>query len=317
MNNHLANGTVLPHGLLGINVEASMGAFNKAYKNTPLRMGIVVTSYAYNDPNNYTKLATEYDVLVLEQNENISCTNIKYRNCISSEGMGSVADYFEKNLRTQTENENANGEINTSGQNGAIVILLCLDAFTQKAVIISGLTHPDRQTKLTDTDPKLSGEYNGVNVEINTDGSTALVFNGATDNNGDPVDPTQGTTTVEIEKDGTFKIDNESTSLEMNKTSGDILATTMEGMLVLKASLAELKLDQGKVALGGPTAELLDLFDQTLTQLITLTTSMTTETHLGNLGYPTSVPLNAASYLAVMQSLTMIQTLLITIKGSL
>jgi hypothetical protein len=233
MNNHLDNGTVLPHGLLSVSVESSISAFNKAYKNSPLRMGIVVASYAYNDPNNYTKLTTEFDVIVLEQNENISCTNIRYRNCISSEGMGSVADFFEKNLRQQTQDSNAGGAVNTSGQNGAVVILLCLDAYTQKAVIIGGLTHPDRQTKLTTTAPQLYGEYNGVAVAINPDGSTSLTFNGATDNDGNLVTPGQGPTTVAIASDGTFSVTHSGATVQAYKNG--TLNITATGVMNINA----------------------------------------------------------------------------------
>lgn len=205
MSNHLDNGTVLPHGLLGVNLEASMSAFNRSYKNSPLRMGIVVASYAYNDPKNYTKLTTEYDVLVLEQNENVSCTTLNYRNCVSAEGMGSITDYFEKNLRYQTQNNNTGGEVNTSGQNGAIVILLCLDAFTQKAVIISGLTHPDRKTNLTSNSPQLYGEYNGINISVKPDGSGTLIVQGATDNNGKVIN-SQGSITIQAQANGQLNI---------------------------------------------------------------------------------------------------------------
>lgn len=217
MSNHLDNGTVLPHGLLGINAEAGMSAFNKSYKNSPLRMGVVVASYAYNDPKNYTKLTTEYDVIVQEQNENVSCTPIRYRNCVSAEGMGSIADFFEKNLRSQTQNSDFQ-EDNTSGQNGAIVILLCLDAFTQKAVIIGGLTQPGRQTDLTSTAPMLSGEYNGVAIKVNTDGSTSLTFQGATDTNGNVLNSSQGNTVVQISTDGSFSVQHSTITFQMERS---------------------------------------------------------------------------------------------------
>jgi hypothetical protein len=251
MNNHLSNGTVLPHGLLGVNVGDSVMAFNRAYKNSPLRMGIVTTIYPYNDSKNYTKLTTEYDVTVLEQNENSSCTNIVYRNCVSADGMGSVADFFEKNLRQQTQNNNTGGEINTSGQNGAIVILLCLDAYTQKAVIIGGLTHPDRQTKLVSSAPQLYGEYNGVAVQINPDGSTSLVFNGATDNNGKLITPGQGPTTVAIATDGTFSVQHSGVTIQavkngtLNITANGNINITTPDKVVVKAAEIDLNRPNG------------------------------------------------------------------------
>jgi len=89
------------------------------------------------------------------------------------------------------------------------------------------------------------------------------------------------------------------------------------GGIILQDTIAKITIQNGQVALGTPAAELLDLFDQTLVQLNTLTTAMAAETHIGNLGYPTSPPLNAAAYAAVGSALTVIKSLLLTIKGSI
>lgn len=298
MSNHLPNGTVLPHGLLGINSNAAMGAFNKAYKNTSLRMGVVVASYAYNEPGNYSKLATEYDVNVFEQNENISCTNIKYRNCISAEGMGSVADFFEKNLRRQTQNGNPNGEINTSDQNGAIVILLCLDGYTDKAVIIGGLTHPDRQTDLLTTAPILSGEYNGVAVAVNTDGSTALTFKGATNNDGDVIDSSQGTTTASIEVDGTLQLQNSEITIRMDRTNKELtLSSTgnwtvnIQGQTNITTQGEANIIAQGTTTIDGSTIKLGVNAVESVIKGDTFRDLYNAHTHIGNLGFPGGPPL--------------------------
>ena len=119
MDNFLENGAILPSGLLGNNNQSSIAAFNKTFKNYPLRVGVVVAAYAYNDPNNHSKLTTEYDVQVIEQNENQSATSIQYKNCMSFEGMGSIADYFERALRPQTVKTNK-GATTFNNQNGAI-----------------------------------------------------------------------------------------------------------------------------------------------------------------------------------------------------
>lgn len=203
--NMLDNGAVLPFGLLSEDTMSVMGGFNKSYKNSSLRVGVVVATYPVGDENNITNLTTEYDVIVIEQNEDRGATSIRYRNCLSSEGFGSIADYFERTLR-HLENKTTDGDsVNLSGQDGAIVLLLCLDSMSDKAVIVSSLTHPDRQTNLTDDQPYLEGEYNGVNIVVNTDGSTALTFKGATDNSGSPTDTSQGTTTFLIKQDGSFE----------------------------------------------------------------------------------------------------------------
>lgn len=281
MSNHLENGAVLPHGLLGINAQESVTAFNKAYKNSPLRMGIIVASYAYNDSNNYTKLTTEYDVIVLEQNENVSCTNIRYRNCVSSEGMGSIADFFEKNLRQQTQNENAGGAVNTSGQNGAIVILLCLDAYTQKAVIIGGLTHPDRQTELTNSSPQLHGEYNGVAVAVNPDGSTSLTFKGATNNDGEVTDPSQGNTVFQIKTDGSFEFNHSSITISADRSG--TLNITCTGPANIIA--------QGTATVDGSTIKLGVNAIESVIKGDTFRDLYNVHTHIGNLGVETSPPL--------------------------
>lgn len=79
-----------------------------------------------------------------------------------------------------------------------------------------------------------------------------------------------------------------------------------------------MKITGGKVGIGGPTAELLQQISDQLQRLITLTgTNMTAETHTGNLGYPSSPPLNAASYATVSGQLTGIKALVDGIKGGI
>lgn len=225
MTNFLRNGTVLPHGLLGSNVEDFSRGFNRTYKNTPLRVGMVVNAYDVNDPNNISKLTTEYDVVAIQQDENKGVASNTYKNCLASEGMGSIADYFEKALRIRTKLNVNESLMNFKGQNGAIVLLLCLDALSEKAIIIGSVTHPDRQTNLVSTDPFLEGEYNGVNIKVNTDGSTALTFNGATDSEGEPTDSSQGTTTFQIKTDGSFEFNHSTIDILADK-SGVLTITT-------------------------------------------------------------------------------------------
>jgi hypothetical protein len=236
-------------------------------------------------------------------------------------------------MRPQLLNENK-GAPTFKNQDGAIVLIQCLDNIGDKAVVVGNLIHPDRPTTVITTDPYLQGEYNGVNVEVKNDGSTSLTFKGATDSQGLPTNPTQGDTKVSIEKDGSFQVDHKTVTFRLDKsgdvtinssvgnvnvtsTTGNIAVNTTLGDVTLGGSLAKLKLSQGRVALGGPVAETLDIIDQTLAQLVQLTTAMSLETHIGNLGFPTSPPINAASYIAVDVSITLIRVLLATIKGTL
>lgn len=215
MSSRLPNGAVLPTGLLGVKANSMMEGFKKSYQNSSLRMGMVVASYPVNDPKNITKLAAEYDVIVFEQNENQSATPITYKNCLSSEGLGSIADFLEMTLRVQNKSGDS---VDTKDQNGAIVIVMCLNGLTDKGIIIGALTHPDRTTTLTDEGPRLEGEFNGINIKVEKDGSTTLTFKGATDNDGNIIDDSQGPTTLSVEKDGSFQTSHKTITQRLDKS---------------------------------------------------------------------------------------------------
>ena len=197
MDNFLDNGAILPFGLLGHNQQAMMEGFNKTYRNYPMRMGVVVAGYPTNDDNNHSKLSTEYDVWVFEQNEDRGSAPVRYKNCLNAERLGSKADFLEWTLRVRQESP-LKQPLDTKNQNGAVVLLLCLDAVSEKGVIICSLTHPDRQTTITDAGPHFEGEFNGVHVVINSDGSVGFTVKGATDNDGNPIGGTE-TVTVGVD----------------------------------------------------------------------------------------------------------------------
>lgn len=213
----LNNGAVLPHGLLGSDPGQMLAGFNKSYKNSALRIGVIKETYPVSHDLNKAKLTTEYDVTVIEQNEDKGVTTILYRNCMSAEGLGSVADFFERTLRKTKKKTKRGDAVNTKGQNGAIVLLLCLDGMSDKGIIVGALTHPDRKTTLKDEDPYLEGEYNGVNIKVDKTGACTLTFKGATDNDGKITDSSQGPTTIKIETDGSYQIDHKTITQRLAK----------------------------------------------------------------------------------------------------
>jgi hypothetical protein len=224
VSNFLDNGAILPHGLLGVDHSADMHGFNKSYKNYPLRIGVVIAGYPVGDPKNKSGLTSEYDVQVTEQMEDRGATAIVYRNCIAAEALGSIADFFEKSLRVKKAKTTSGQAIDLKGQNGAIVLLLCLDGMSDKGIIISALTHPDRKTTLIDEGPRLEGAYNGINIKVEKDGSTTLTFNGATDHDGKVVKD-QGTTVLGIEKDGSFQFQHKTITHRLDKNGQSTLTT--------------------------------------------------------------------------------------------
>jgi len=214
MTTRMKNGAVLPTGLLSVNSQAMMEGFKKSYQNSSLRVGVITAVYPKGDAKNVTNLANEYDVIIFEQNEKQSATPITYKNCLSAEGLGSIPDFFEKTLRVQTK-EGSN--VDTKNQNGAVVLVLCLNSVTDKGIILGALTHPDRTSTLVDAGPRLEGEFNGVNIKVEKDGSTSLTFNGATDNDGNIIDSTQGPTTLSVEKDGSFQTSHKTITQRFDK----------------------------------------------------------------------------------------------------
>lgn len=87
------------------------------------------------------------------------------------------------------------------------------------------------------------------------------------------------------------------------------------GAVEMAGTLGKLKLSGGKVGMGSPAAEVVDLLEQTITQMDSLLTALQAETHIGNLGYPTSPPVNLASYTAIQGLLAAVKLLVTSIKG--
>lgn len=225
MNNLLDNGAVLPYGLIGVDGDATLGAFRKTYQNYTLRVGIVTAYYGIKDFNNVNKAVPEYDVFVFEQNEDKGSTVITYKNCVAVSTFGSKADFLEAKLREFTKKTTKDTVISPSGQNGAIVLLLCLNGLSDTGIIVGSLLHPDRVTTLKDSEPHLEGEYNGVNIKVDSDGSATFTFKGATDNDGKITDPSQGPTVAQIEKDGSFQLKHSTITFRLDRNGTATLTT--------------------------------------------------------------------------------------------
>jgi len=297
MSNYLENGAVLPSGLLGDSVSSQMAGFNKSYKDTALRAGVVVASYPISDPENRTKLSTEYDVVTTQQDEDRGATTIRYKKCLANDSFGGVADFFEMNFRAKTQQTYTGEAVRFSGQNGSIVLLLCLDGTSNKAMIIGGFPNPDRSTTLVDTQPRLQGEYNGVNVAVNPDGSTALTFKGATNSDGTPVDPSQGNTVVQISTDGSFSVAHSTATFTMAK-SGDVTVTATGNINVINQGNTSIQttgttdiIAEGLTTIDGSNIDLGVGAVEAVIKGNTFATLYNAHTHIGDLAVPTGPPL--------------------------
>lgn len=296
MSTILPNGTVLPYGLLEVRgYESSVAAFNQSYRNTGLKAGFIIASYSANDPNNKSKLCTEYDVQTIEQFENKGSTSILYKNCLSSQGFGSIADFLEFTLRSKTYQEKP-GTPTFNGQDGAVVLIKCLDNCGDKAIVVGNLIHPDRTTNITSTSPKLSGEYNGVNLEINNDGSCSLTFKGSTDSKGNPTDPSQGNTTLQIKTDGSFQFNHSTITIQANKSGVLNITTSSDANIAVGGNTAITTqgtaniIAQGTTTVDGSTIKLGQNAVESVIKGNTFAALYNAHVHLDGFGIPTQPP---------------------------
>lgn len=223
MTNILPSGSILPAGLFSQDSDHFSG-HDHNYKNFPIKAGIVINVYGPEDKKNLSKSVPEYDVAVIEQNENASQNVITYQNCPAAELFGGVSDFLEFRYRHQTKADKKGKEKHFELQNGAQVLIACLNGSSEKAVIIGALKHPKRKSSLSkDAGHSMSGEFNGLGVNIDKNGAFKITFKGATDTDGKQLDSKVGGSYLSIEKDGSLSFgDGNKESIRLDKTKKTI-----------------------------------------------------------------------------------------------
>lgn len=226
-----------PSSLLSVADQNSLSSYNKRFENTPLRAGVITECFEIDDDNNITKITPEYTVVTNEQDSNGGNKFKTYKNCISTDGFGGVADFFEYKLRPTKKSFHKKEDSKKTShdfkkQNGTMVLVLCLDGFSEKAIIIGGLPNlttenPRKSTLTKDNELHLEGEYNGVNWQVNKDGEFTLTFKSKTDIDGKPQDEKSGGTHFQIDKKGSVDIntnleEDDQTYINLDKEKKDI-----------------------------------------------------------------------------------------------
>lgn len=216
-------GSVLPEGLFGQDDLRALSGFNRTYSNYALKAGVVVNIIESDDKKNSSGLFTEYDVAVVEQNQDVGFSLLIYRNCIRTDNLGSKADYKETKLRN-SKKRGKRGPQEAQEQDGAIVLIQCLDANQEKALIVGGLGHLKRTKKLTKADGHaMISEFNGLFVGIDKEGAYSIIFNGATDTEGVPLKKDVGGSFFKILSDGSVEIsDNKGQNVKFDKTGQSV-----------------------------------------------------------------------------------------------
>jgi hypothetical protein len=224
-----------PSSLLGDLDSNEIDAISRRFQNTPLRVGIVMESYDIDNQKNISKNIPEYTVVTKESNPSGGIDYKKYTNVISLDKFGGIADFFEYRLRPNiaiVDKESNKPSYDFARQNGSLVLLLCLDGFSEQAIIIGGLPNiidqkTQRKTTLTKENAlHMEGEYNGINWKVNKDGEFTLTFKSPTDNNGKVINNKYSGTFVKIDKTGSFQAKDKHNFVKMDNDKGGISLTT-------------------------------------------------------------------------------------------
>jgi len=225
------NEDVVNSSLYSIEDNTDEEYYKNIFNDSSLKVGIVIKAYEIDDKLNKNKKIPEYDILVVEQKETSTMEPLVYKNCISIDGFGGVADFFEYKLRpVKTDEKDTKAFINTNfeKQFGNMVLLLCLDGVRDKGIIIKSVSHKGRKTNLTkDNGLHLEGQYNGLNWQINKDGELKITYKSKTDEKGKPADEKAGGTHFQIDKKGSVDINtnlegDDETYMRMDKENKDV-----------------------------------------------------------------------------------------------
>lgn len=159
-----------------------------------------------------------------------------------------------------------------------------------------------------------------VTVQLNPDGSANVSATGnvaVTSTMGD-ISAVASTGNINVESgSGNISVTADSGAVSVTASAGNVSVTATAGTLALEGSGGQLKLAQGKVGIGGPTAELVDVLSQTIDLITKVGNTILQMTMLGNLGYSTSPPINSADFAMIVENATQLQVMLTTIKGGL
>jgi hypothetical protein len=129
-----------------------------------------------------------------------------------------------------------------------------------------------------------------------------------------------GNQVVSVSKDVENKISGNNTneiSGKLEESVGKDWTISVNGSATIEASGATIKLGKGKVGMGGKSAELVDSVVQLMAVLNDTLIAIQALTVLGNLGYPTSPPINVADFVKATTTLAQLKAKLESIKGGI
>lgn len=323
---------------------------NKYYQDFNLYKCMITDVFYSNDPRNITRSSQNpeviYECVVLGgHREGTKFTNVRLL-----DRFGGDTNYSERVLRKTTKSFTGSlTGLDLREHDGDIVYVQCVNGNPFTPVIIGlGTNLQDRdKTGATLTDGPLNRwEYNGLLFEVNKDGELTIKRKGGLYNpvtgNFTPVDSgdeaallftqnkaslTGGPGGANLTIDGNTDTINITTATGIDVSldgAGTVSITTpngtaevsTSGVTLLDALGGSLNIAGGKVALGGTGAELLDLFERTLTRVSTVLDNilaLTVPTAVG----PSGTPINSALFTLDKTDIEALKVELALIKGSL
>jgi len=210
----LGDNTVVPH-FLGMKSTGSRGNPGNQ-TNITLRWGEVVGMVYPTDDRNYNKKYLEYVVKVVVQDGNGPAAQVYYNGVQLENLFGGVADFLKYTLRpADTTTTTQAGKLGM----GSKVLLLCISGDTHQAIILGGVRDGtnDNNVDTVATGHHLEFEFNGLNMNINSDGELAVTFYGATDADGnlaDSADTAAQGSVLRMTKDGSISFTSAATPPE-------------------------------------------------------------------------------------------------------
>lgn len=156
------------------------------------------------DPRSRSKKFNEYSVYV-QIRQNGTATSKIFPNCLMANDFGGFADQLTYTLRAEKNADSRDSAKNKISGKGSKVLVLCLNAETNSAIILSGMRDSrDQDPKTNELGHHLHFSFNGVDFDIDKDGALALTVRGATDADNVSTNA-QLPSTITISKEGTIK----------------------------------------------------------------------------------------------------------------
>jgi hypothetical protein len=136
-------------------------------------------------------------------------------------------------LRPVKDPKKTQKKLNIKDETGSLVLLLCIDGQSDKAMIIKSFPSKSKQVLTKEKGIHLEGEYNGINYQINKDGELTVTFRSATEDDGTPKDKDAGGSFLKIDKTGSIELnDNNKESFRIDKKNKTISANAEKDISV-------------------------------------------------------------------------------------